>query len=344
MTTTTRRKVLFCGHEFADGFEYARKHAASLPHVDVDRCERAETSTRIETCEVAVPLMTKLDADIIARGARDGRLRLVLQFGVGLEGVDVDAATRCGVRVARIPSEKTGNATSTAEMAVYLLLAALRSHDGMSRSVETRRLGTPTGRTLGECAVLVVGWGHIGVKIAKLLEAFGCETYAARRGEWSRDASDRDGVRLAGVCSTSASSTNDYDEILGRVDAVCLACTQDASNMGMIDAKFLSKMKPGSVLVNVARGGLFNRDDVLDALNSGHLGYLATDVAWSEPVDPDDAVVRHPNSYFTPHVGGVCHGSYNAMGEIIANCTSVLDKLDELPPGTYDEWNIQIVN
>ena len=331
----TRPRVLFCGLEFSDGFNHTKSFVEERGlDVDVVRCPRERVLDEIRDADVAVPLMTTLDGDALSRGA-SGRLRLVLQFGVGLEGVDVDAASRHGVRVARIPSEKTGNATSTAEMAVYLLLAALRRHDDMRASVERRALGAPTGTALEDCEVLILGWGAIGVKIAERLRGFGCSMTAARRSEWRDDESDRCGASLRAMCSTSDAGT--FATLLGAADAVCVACTQDASNKGMIDAAFLGAMKPGAVLVNVARGGLFNRDDILDALESGRLGYLASDVAWSEPVDPNDAVVKHPRSYFTPHVGGVCHGSYKTMGRIVATWSSRLSEIESSD-------DIQLVN
>ena len=97
-----------------------------------------------------------------------------------------------------------------------------------------------------------------------------------------------------------------------------ICANQTKENMGMINDKFISHMKPGAVLVNIARGGLFNKTHVLNALNDGRLGYLASDVAWQEPVDPADPMVSHERAYFTPHVGGVTDASYQCMGAIVA--------------------------
>ena len=102
-TPWTRPRVLFCGLEFSDGFNHTKSFVEERGlDVDVVRCPRECVLDEIRDADVAVPLMTTLDEDALSRGA-SGRLRLVLQFGVGLEGVDVDAASRHGVRVARIP-------------------------------------------------------------------------------------------------------------------------------------------------------------------------------------------------------------------------------------------------
>jgi len=121
-----------------------------------------------------------------------------------------------------------------------------------------------------------------------------------------------------------------------------LTCTLNDTTYHLADARFLQAMRRGAVLINVARGGLMEYgavrevSDVLhsrkcntqpltdlprpwtQALESGHLGGLGTDVAWSEPWDPEDAVARHPRCVMTPHVAGVTDVSYRAMARIVA--------------------------
>jgi phosphoglycerate dehydrogenase-like enzyme len=315
-------------------------------------CRRDEVHAHIADADVAVPLMTRLDAAIIAAGTR---LQLVLQFGVGLEGVDQDACSRQGVVLARIPSEQTGNAASTAEMAVYLLLAALRRHGQLAASLASQTLGAPMGRQLKGMRVLIVGWGNIAREVAVRLAPFGVRLSAVRRSRWdtypSADdvtiSSDSFGLDdgagantlLDSRCQPGATrpirsgggedsasalllgrgiASTDMVAMLGAADAVVLACNQTSENRGMVDDDFLAAMVPGAVLVNVARGGLFDKDAIFRALESGRLGYLASDVAWVEPVDPNDPLVRNPNAYFTPHVGGVTDVSYDCMGAIVA--------------------------
>lgn len=137
-----------------------------------------------------------------------------------------------------------------------------------------------------------------------------------RRSPWDTN-EDEDDVAAA-LLSGRGEAVADLTAMLGDADAVVLACNQTAENRGMVNDAFLSAMTRGSALVNVARGGLLNRDAILRALESGHLAYLASDVAWVEPVDPEDPLVSHPNAYFTPHVGGVTDVSYDCMGAIVA--------------------------
>lgn len=157
-------------------------------------------------------------------------------------------------------------------------------------------------------------WTLLAVRLAP----FGVDLRAVRRSPW--DAAVPDGRRdtAAALLTRKGLAGADLHAMLAEADAVILACNQTAENLGMVDDCFLNEMSRGAALVNVARGGLFDRDAVLRALESGQLGYLASDVAWQEPVDPSDPVVRHPNAYFTPHVGGVTDVSYETMGSIVA--------------------------
>ena len=306
-------KLLFCGKEFPAGAEETRRalekeEAVGNCEFRFVQCAREDVAREIVDADIAVPLMTKIDDTLLSKA---NNLKLVLQFGVGLEGVDEEACTKRGILLARIPSEKTGNADSTAEMAVYLLLAALRRVNQLARSLEDRKLGEPCTVQLKGKIVTIVGWGHIGKEVARRLRSFKCKLQAARKSEWPKEEQD---------FLLYDEEVRPLDDIkwIKNSDAVVICANQTKENMGMINDEFMSHMKPGSVLVNIARGGLFNKTHVLNALNDGRLGYLASDVAWQEPVDPADPLVSHERAYFTPHVGGVTDASYQCMGAIVA--------------------------
>ena len=349
---------MFCGREFREGWNQTRlavENAGLSDVIDVVRCERADVTREIRDAHVAVPLMTRLDAATL-RGAR--ALQMALQFGVGLEGVDEAACVESGIVLARIPSEHTGNAASTAEMAIYLTLAAMRRVWAMRESVyDTKTLGSPMGATLRGKRVLVIGWGSVGKTVAAMLAPFGCSVSAARRSAWAFpklgegvDALERAlagkyvcfGVGSGAVKSSSASDDGDENEnenasaepdslFAGLRDAhvVILACTQTAENAGMVDDAFLDAARDGCVLVNVARGGLFQPDAVLRALDgktktktktkTKKLAFVASDVAWEEPADPTHPLIAHARAYFTPHVGGVTDVSYRRMGQVVCD-------------------------
>ncbi|CAI7863994.1 unnamed protein product [Closterium sp. NIES-53] len=147
--------------------------------------------------------MTRLDAGTIAEASK---LRLIVQFGVGLEGVDVTAATARGIRVGRIPSADTGNAVSCAEHAIYLALALLRKQRRMQESIQQQRLGQPIGQTIFGKSALIVGYGGIGKALAARLRAFGVTWLGGVRRGWAGvhgrrgEGEEEAGVWMGGWC------------------------------------------------------------------------------------------------------------------------------------------------
>lgn len=310
-------KVLFCGMEFTEGWNQTKlavEQAGLGDKVDIVRCDRGDVPREIVDADLAVPLMTRLDAAVLDKAKR---LAMVLQFGVGLEGVDEAACTELGILLARIESQHTGNAHATAEMAVYLTLAATREVWQMQESIENRILGSPMGKTLNGKDVLIIGWGNVGKKVAQLLTPFGCKISATKRSMWCTVDVEPDPIEDC-LVGKYVGSPDLWHRNVTQADIIILACTQTSENKGMIDSTFLGRMKAGSALVNVARGGLFDPDACVEALESGQLGYLASDVAWEEPLNPTHPLVTHERSYFTPHVGGVTDASYGFMGQSVA--------------------------
>jgi phosphoglycerate dehydrogenase-like enzyme len=281
----SKTKVLFCGLEFLEGWNQTRlavEHAGLSDQIDVVRCDRVDVPREIQDAHVAVPLMTRLDATALQNA---NALRMVIQFGVGLEGVDEAACVAKGVVLARIPSEHTGNAASTAEMAVFLTLAAMREVWAMRSSVYfSKTLGSPMGATLSDKNVLIIGWGSVGKTVAAMLAPFGCSVSAAKRTTWASpdigSGADEIERALAGKHVVGVTSEGDSDGAtnentkheslragLENAHVVILACTQTKENVGMVDDAFLNATRDGCVLVNVARGGLFQPDAILRALD-----------------------------------------------------------------------------
>ncbi|KAK4382407.1 protein, chloroplastic [Sesamum angolense] len=178
-----------------------------------------------------------------------------------VKSVDINAATKHGIKVARIPGDATGNAASCAEMAIYQMLGLLRKQYEMQVAVRQKKLGEPVGETL-------LGKQYLSWDMEIL------------------------GSTWQSVCSLLA---------------------------GIVDKDFISSMRKGALLINIARGGLLDYEAVLHHLKSGHLGGLGIDVAWTEPFDPDDAILKFPNVIITPHVAGVTEWSYRFMAKVVGD-------------------------
>jgi D-3-phosphoglycerate dehydrogenase/(S)-sulfolactate dehydrogenase len=219
------------------------------------------------------------------------QLRVISRNGVGYDRVDVPAATRHGVAVTITPD---GNHQAVAEHALAMLLSVARSV--VPNAVDTRQgywrrrsIMIPLrGKTLG-----IVGLGRIGRSTAVRAAAFGmrllaCETYPDRE-----------------FAKTNNIELVDFDTLLSQSDFVTLHTPMSPETQEIINRKSLARMKPGSVLINTARGGLVNEADLLEALQSGHLAGAGLDVLAVEPPPPDHPLLALDNVIVSPHVSAL---------------------------------------
>uniref|UniRef100_A0A803M505 Uncharacterized protein n=1 Tax=Chenopodium quinoa TaxID=63459 RepID=A0A803M505_CHEQI len=329
-------RVLFCGQQFVDSYNYTKEYLSNYPHIQVDDIPLSDVPNVIGNYHMCIPRMMRIDSDIISRAKQ---MKLILQFGVGLEGVDADAATKHGIKVARIPADGTGNAASCAEMAIYLMLGLLRKQKEMEISIKLKKLGEPAGGTLFGKTVLILGLGNIGQELAKRLRPFDVKILATKRS-WS--SLQLNGSSAHNDCVTDLvdekGSHDDIYKYAGMADIVVCCLNMNRETAGIINHSFMQSMKKGAYLVNVARGGLLDYDAVAQSLKSGHLGGLGIDVAWTEPFDPSDPILQLPNVLITPHVAGVTEYSYRSMAKVVG------DTALQLHTGSTTATGIQYVN
>lgn len=246
-----RLKVLFCGQDhFKAAFKYTSEAvnamvAAEIPtaHVEVTQTgndDRNELLHRLSDADVVVPLMTRLGHEeiIAAKTAK-----LIMQFGTGIEGVDINAATQAGISVAKIPSDLCDNASSCAEHIIYLTMALMRDQKGMAESLEQRLLGQPIGKTISGSEFLIYGYGGIASKLIPKLAALGATVNVV--------ATSPERVTIGGA--NHVERTNAFEKLAGSADVVAMCCSQNKHNLGLVDERFIAAMKHGSLLVNVAR-------------------------------------------------------------------------------------------
>ncbi|MBW0104347.1 NAD(P)-dependent oxidoreductase [Pseudonocardia sp. KRD291] len=286
---------------------------------DAELCEIDEAGRDVVAVDVLVPLGARVDAGLLdATGAR-----MVAQFGVGVQGVDLDAARERGVPVANVPGAQ-GNAVAVAEMAVFHLLALRRRYPQARAAVADRHVGGPIGRTLSGATVTVLGVGASGTALVERLQAFGVDVWGAGRRDRA-DYPDADEVLAPGRYVP----VDRLGEALGHSDAlvVCLPLTE--ATRGLVGTDALGAMPAGGLLVNVGRGPVVDRDALLAALRSGHLAGAGLDVAWSEPIDPGDELFEH-DVVVTPHVAGVTEDSYRAMAVTFAGNVHRLERGEPL--------------
>jgi D-3-phosphoglycerate dehydrogenase len=234
--------------------------------------------------------------------------------GVGLENVDVPAATRAGVMVMNIPEV---NAVAASEMALALMLALCRNvtqSNAVLRAGKWERLqfmgSHLDGKTLG-----VVGLGRVGRRVAARAHAFGMRILAF-------DPYVPDDI----ANGLQVELVEQLDDLLAQADFVSLHCELTNETRGMIGAQQIERMKPGARLVNTARGGLVDESALLEALQSGRIVGAALDVYQTEPPDgASAALIQLPNVVATPHLGA---STYEAQHDVsIRIVRQVLDAL-----------------
>ncbi|CAN6209840.1 unnamed protein product [Urochloa humidicola] len=304
-------RLLFCGPYFPSSTTYTKEYLQSYPFIEVDEVGLEQVPDVIQNYHICVVKNRRIDSDIIAKATQ---MKIIMQYGVGLEGVDVNAATEQNIKVARIPGSMTGNAVSCAEMAIYLTLGVLRKQKLMDTAFNQKDLGSPTGETIFGKTVLILGFGAIGLEIAKRLKPFGIKILATKRN-WPSGSLPCDIDELV----DKKGGPEDMYELAGEADIVITCLLQNNETVGIVDNMFLSVMKKGSCLVNIARGRLLDYKAVFDHLESGHLGGLGIDVAWTEPFDPNDPILKFSNVIITPHVAGVTEYSYRTMAKVVGD-------------------------
>lgn len=250
----------------------------------------------------------RVDAQAIAAGTH---LRVIGRAGVGVDNIDVDAATAAGIVVVNAP---TANTIAAAELTVGLIYALARhvpQAEASLRRGEWRRadfVGTELrGKTLG-----VVGLGKIGMAVAQRARAMemtliGSDPYV------STEVAAAQGIELVGM-----------DDVLRRADVVTVHVPLLAETRGMIGPEQLGSMKPTAFVINVARGGVIDEGALAEALRDGRVGGAAIDVYEHEPPHKSP-LLDAPNTVLTPHLGASTREAQTKAGIEVAE--QVLDAL-----------------
>ena len=247
-------------------------------------------------------------------------LQVVGRAGVGVDTIDVDAATRAGIVVLNTPDSST---IATAEHALALMLALCRQVGAGQKRVEDHRWNANglTGVELAGKALGIVGLGRIGTAVAARARGFSM-TVLAHDAVVSEARAETLGVKLVSL-----------EELLKRSDFVTLHTPLTPQTNGLIGERELALMRPGARIVNCARGGLIDETALLAALESGHIAGAALDVVSEEPPKPDAPIwklLNHPHVVATPHLGG---STREAQDRIAADlCRDVVAVLRGRPP------------
>jgi glyoxylate reductase len=263
---------------------------------------------KVAACEGLLSLLTeRIDAEVMDAAPR---LKVISNYAVGFNNIDVTTATQRGISVGNTPDVLTD---ATADMAMALLLAAARriveghryAQDGKWKTWEPLgHIGQDlVGRTLG-----IVGMGRIGFAVAQRC-----------RGGWGMRIIYHD-VRSNEAAERELQARRvEFDTLLAESDFVSVHANLDDSTRGMFNGAAFAKMKPTAIFVNTARGPLMVQKDLVEALRRGTIFAAGLDVTDPEPPDPNDPLLSLPNCVVAPHIASATVSSRNGMAEIAAD-------------------------
>jgi phosphoglycerate dehydrogenase-like enzyme len=246
------------------------------------------------------------------------QLEIVVRTGAGYEHVDIDALERNGVVLVAPRLEDDPSVPEFVIGSVIALLRHVLPADAAARSGDWGFRDRVRGRELHGRTFGIVGVGRIGSQVARLAVAFGCRVLAWH--PWSeRDLPD--GVERV----------ESLDELLSAADVVSLNCRLDPSTENLIDVAALKRMRPGSILVNTARGGLVDEEALVAACREGRLAGAVIDTFRGEPAPDMGAFRDQRNIVLSPHVAGMTEESVTRLAQFVGEvCREYLER-SELP-------------
>lgn len=275
------------------------------PDFEIRYCDgsnRAELlSAIVDVDAILIRSATKVDAEALAA---QRNLKVIARAGVGLDNVDVKAATQAGVMVVNAP---TSNIVSAAELAVALLLASARNVVPAHAALKDHqwKRSKYSGVELADKVVGVVGLGRIGVLVAQRLSAFGVQLVAYDPFVQPARAAQL-GVRMV-----------ELDELLAISDFITVHLPKTPETIGLIGAEALHKVKPSVRIINAARGGIVDEQALYDAIKEGRVAGAGLDVYATEPCT-DSPLFELESVVATPHLGASTEEAQEKAGVAVA--------------------------
>lgn len=272
--------------------------------------DRAALITAVRDCDVLVPSVTDtIDAELIA--AAGERLKLIANFGAGVNHIDLRAARARGIVVTNTPGVLTED---TADMTMALILAVprrLAEGEKLVRSGQWKGWspGGMLGHRIGGKALGIVGMGRIGQAVARRARAFGLSIHYHNRHRLPEQVE----------AELGATFHADLDTMLGQIDILTIHTPLNDASRDLIDARRIGLLGPHVYLINASRGGIVDEEAMVDALEAGRLAGAGLDVWRFEP-EIDPRLLALPNVVMTPHMGSATFEGRQATGEkVIAN-------------------------
>lgn len=312
------RTIVVTDYNFPDlTLESAIAEQAGCTIVGHHCANEAELIAAVGQADAVITQFARINASVIGAMAR---ARAIVRYGIGVDNVDLDAARARGLPVSNIPDYCIDEVADHTLAFILGLTRQVVTHTADLRAGQWRlAVPVPQMRVLRGQTVGVVGFGRIGREVVDRLLAFKCRVLVHDPV-----------VSAADIAATGAQSAS-LDALLAEADIISLHCPSSAATRRMIRAETLTRMKPGALLVNVARGDLVDTEALVEALQSGRLGGAALDVFDPEPLPAGHALRSLPQLVVAPHIASVSPTAVKALREGAAR-RAVAAACGELPP------------
>lgn len=286
--------------------EYAASKGIEYEWVKINPFDTEKVIEALANADAGLIDCEVYDKEIFSR--INERNHLLIRYGVGYDAVNLEDAKKYGIRIARTQG---ANASGVAEMALSMILALKRGLPTNNISHHSTWNPSYLGREISGSTVGILGFGAVGKTLAKLLSGFGCRILAYDTYQ-DNDTAAKLGVEFA-----------ELETIFKEADAISVHLALNPSTKGIINKNLLGLMKPTAVIINTARGGLVNDEDMLEALSSKKIAGAGLDVFTVEPLPQDSRYRSLDNVILTSHLASSTIESfwntYKAAIDIAAN-------------------------
>ncbi|UVI32972.1 C-terminal binding protein [Paenibacillus spongiae] len=310
-------KIVYLNTNYEDShIEEKHIHAAGMQLHVHNGLKPSEFAPAVEDADALVVALEKVDRNLL-----DGmpKLRVIGRMGVGIDSVDIEAASKRGIPVINVPDYCI---EEVALQAVSMILAAHRKlvpaqtivKDGRWDNNELKPIQALSGLTLG-----LIGMGRIGNKVIEYMRAFGLRI--AVSDPFLRADQVPTGVELLS-----------FEELLKEADILSIHCPLTPETKHIINRDTLALMKKQPIIVNVSRGGMINEQDLAEGLDNGQIRYAALDVLNQEPPDIGHPLIHHPKALITNHIAWYSVEAEIRLREM--SVTRVIDYLEGRPVPT----------
>lgn len=280
-------KIVVCDHIHQKGLDLL----AAAKDIEYINAASEPKDKLLEIIKDATVTVTRSSTDVDEKFISAGKkLKAIVRAGVGVDNVDIDGCSKSGVIVMNVP---TANTIAAVELTLSHMLGCMRSFPYAHSALKDKRVWNREdwyGRELFSKKLGIIGFGNIGSRVGVRALAFGMEVVVYDPY-----------IKPTKATDVGATYTKNFDDILD-CDIITIHTPKTKETINMIGAKEISKMRNGVVLINCARGGLYNEDDLYEALKSGKVSFAGIDVFTKEPAT-NNKLLDLENICVTPHLG-----------------------------------------